>query len=60
MIKFTGTDRIPHDRAITRAINSIYKLHNDKVKGLPKCTILIAGLSPQTKEVPFRIMANIL
>ncbi|XP_017781903.1 PREDICTED: U11/U12 small nuclear ribonucleoprotein 35 kDa protein-like [Nicrophorus vespilloides] len=44
-----GTDTIPHDRAIVRAINSEYS-PNKFVKGKPECTIFVSNLSPKTTK----------
>ncbi|KAF5280062.1 hypothetical protein FQR65_LT15099 [Abscondita terminalis] len=44
-----GTDLIPHDKAIIRAINSDY-VPNRHVKGHPECTVFVARLSPKTTK----------
>ena len=45
-----GTDQVPHDRALIRAINSNYR-PNRKVKGNPLHTIFIGRLAHSVTEV---------
>lgn len=47
---FTGTDTIPHDRGIIRAINSTYQ-PNERVEGDPRYTIFVGKLHIKTDEV---------
>lgn len=47
---FTGTDTIPHDRGIIRAINSTYQ-PNERVEGDPRHTIFVGKLHIKTDEV---------
>ncbi|XP_059168730.1 U11/U12 small nuclear ribonucleoprotein 35 kDa protein-like [Physella acuta] len=44
-----GTDEYPHDRAISRALQSNYR-PNKYVKGDPERTIFVGRLSPHTTE----------
>ena len=48
-----GTDVIPHDKAVIRAINSTYK-PNERVKGIPERTIFIGRLNLSTEEESVR------
>ena len=48
-----GTDEVPHDHGIVRAINSKYK-PNKKVTGIPAKTIFAARLNPKTDENTLR------
>uniref|UniRef100_A0A182SGS3 U11/U12 small nuclear ribonucleoprotein 35 kDa protein n=1 Tax=Anopheles maculatus TaxID=74869 RepID=A0A182SGS3_9DIPT len=49
-----GTDQVPHDRALVRAINSIYR-PNRKVKGNPLHTIFIGRLAHSVTEEQLRV-----
>ena len=51
-----GTDTVPHDRGIYRALNSKY-LPNKLVIGDPKCTIFISRLNPTTTEETVKDLA---
>lgn len=44
-----GTDDIPHDKGIVRAMNAKYKPNKDVV-GVPEHTIFVGRLSPNTDE----------
>lgn len=44
-----GTDTEPHDKAIIRAINSVYK-PNKHVKGRPECTIFVSRINLRTTK----------
>lgn len=44
-----GTDIIPHDKGIIRAMNARYK-PNEKVVGNPHCTLFVARLDRDTTE----------
>ncbi len=44
-----GTDTVPHDRAIWRAMNATYQ-PSHLVKGDPDCTLFVARLHPDTSE----------
>lgn len=44
-----GTDTVPHDRAIVRAMEAVYK-PNPLVVGDPKCTVFVGRLNPRTTE----------
>lgn len=44
-----GTDTVPHDRAIIRALNSKYH-PNRHVKGRPECTIFVSRLNLNTTK----------
>lgn len=44
-----GTDSVPHDRAIIRAMEAVYK-PNLLVVGEPKCTVFVGRLNPKTTE----------
>ena len=44
-----GTDTVPHDRAIWRAMSATYR-PNHLVKGDPDCTLFVARLHPDTSE----------
>ncbi|CAH1796463.1 unnamed protein product [Owenia fusiformis] len=48
-----GTDEIPHDNGITRAIRAKYK-PNLQVKGEPDHTIFVGRLNPDTDEISLR------
>jgi len=48
-----GTDVVPHDRAIVRAMNAKYK-PNKQVKGDPEKTLMVRHLPNQTKEISLR------
>ncbi|XP_058119363.1 U11/U12 small nuclear ribonucleoprotein 35 kDa protein-like [Anopheles ziemanni] len=48
-----GTDEVPHDRALVRAINSTYR-PNGKVKGNPMHTIFIGRLAHSVTEEQLR------
>ncbi|GBP78869.1 hypothetical protein EVAR_81131_1 [Eumeta japonica] len=44
-----GTDTVPHDRAIIRALNSEYT-PNKLVRGNPECTVFVGRLNPRTTQ----------
>ena len=44
-----GTDTIPHDHAVVRAMSAKYK-PNKNVTGDPKCTVFVGRLNPTTTE----------
>ncbi|KAF5275074.1 hypothetical protein FQA39_LY07011 [Lamprigera yunnana] len=50
-----GTDTIPHDKGIIRALNSEY-IPNKHVKGHPECTIFVARLNPKTTKETIKEM----
>lgn len=49
IFEHTGTDTVPHDRGVIRALNSTYR-PNEKVTGNPERTIFIGRLHIKTNE----------
>ncbi|XP_062515157.1 U11/U12 small nuclear ribonucleoprotein 35 kDa protein-like [Corticium candelabrum] len=49
-----GTDTVPHDKAVIRAMNAKYK-PNEKVVGDPLCTVFVARLDRDTTEETIQI-----
>lgn len=44
-----GTDTVPHDRAIIRAMNTTYR-PNKNIVSDPKCTLFVSRLTPDTTD----------